>query len=85
MLALDAYPAIRIEMREKSVVLAGLNRPEKRTAADDIVHGERTQLPRQAGSLDSRCVSRVASTNLPARSSATCREWVREQISSRGQ
>jgi enoyl-CoA hydratase len=46
MLAPDAYQAIRIEKRENGVVLATLNRPEKRNAVDDAMHHELGQLPR---------------------------------------
>ena len=55
MLAPEAHRAIRIETREDGVVLPRLKRPEKRNAADHTMHGELAQLPRHAGSLDSRC------------------------------
>jgi enoyl-CoA hydratase len=48
MLASDAYQAIRIERRENGVVLATLNRPDKRNAVDDAMHHELAQLPRDA-------------------------------------
>jgi enoyl-CoA hydratase len=48
MLTPDAYKAILIEKRENGVVLATLNRPEKRNAVDDAMHHELAQLPRDA-------------------------------------
>jgi enoyl-CoA hydratase len=45
MLAPDAYRAIRIEKRDNGVVLATLNRPERRNAVDDAMHSELGQLP----------------------------------------
>ncbi len=48
MLVPEAYQAIQIEKRENGVVLATLNRPEKRNAVDDTMHRELGQLPRDA-------------------------------------
>ena len=48
MLAPDAYRAIRIEKQGNGVALATLNRPEKRNAVDDTMHGELGRLPRDA-------------------------------------
>jgi enoyl-CoA hydratase len=45
MLAPDGYSTIRIEKRENGVVLATLNRPERRNAVDDAMHRELGQLP----------------------------------------
>lgn len=48
MLNPDTYGAIRIEKRENGVAVATLNRPEKRNAVDDAMHGELARLPREA-------------------------------------
>ena len=46
MLNPDAYTAILIEKRENGVAIATLNRPDKRNAVDDAMHGELAELPR---------------------------------------
>ena len=50
MLSPEAYEAIQIEKRDNGVVVATLNRPEKRNAVDDTMHHELGQLPCDADS-----------------------------------
>ncbi|MCP5068789.1 MAG: hypothetical protein GY946_19685 [bacterium] len=46
MLNPESYQAILIEKRSNGVVIATLNRPEKRNAVDDLLHHELGELPR---------------------------------------
>ena len=41
----ENYRAIRVEKRDNGVVIATLNRPEKRNAVDDTMHEELARLP----------------------------------------
>lgn len=48
MLTQDEYKAILIEKRSNGVMIATLNRPEKRNAVDDAMHEELSKLPGDA-------------------------------------